>query len=135
MNRHLSTDELLDRLYGIAGEDAHVEQCPECAQRFGELRGRRASLTAGQEIPSEFLAAQRRRIYSRLGEQPRTRKAWAPALAAMCLLVIGVLIYRPAAPVHTESADAQLFAEVYSMEQSTEPRAAAPIHALFEDNQ
>jgi hypothetical protein len=28
-----------------------------------------------------------------------------------------------------------LFADVYSIEQSTEPWAAAPINALFEDNQ
>jgi hypothetical protein len=31
--------------------------------------------------------------------------------------------------------DAQLFADVYSMEQSLEPSVAAPIHTLFEENQ
>ena len=56
------------------------------------------------------------------------------------VFAVGVLVYRfPAtAPVPASKADtgdAQLFSEVYSMEQSTEPRGAAPIHALFEDNQ
>jgi hypothetical protein len=33
-----------------------------------------------------------------------------------------------------EIDDAQLFSEVYSMEQSTEPIAAKPIHAIFEQD-
>ena len=62
---------------------------------------------------------------------------WVPALAAACLLAIGVLVYRPAPRLACtpDPSDAQLFSDVYSMEQSTEPLAAAPIHALFEDNQ
>jgi hypothetical protein len=37
--------------------------------------------------------------------------------------------------LHTDAAaDAQLFSDVYAMEQSSEPRAAAPIHALIEEN-
>jgi hypothetical protein len=34
---------------------------------------------------------------------------------------------------HSEVSDEQLFSDVYSMEQSDEPRAAVPMHALFED--
>ena len=134
MNRHLNNDELIERLYGVGRDDAHVENCRECAERLNELRARREKLAPAQEVSSEFLAAQRRKIYSRLGEERRTSRAWAPALAAASLLAIGVFIYKPAQPIHTESADAELFADVYSMEQTTEPRAAAPIHALFEDN-
>lgn len=138
MNTHLHDDELIDRLYGLAGqagsEDAHLEQCGVCALRFREMRARRANLAAVPETSSEFLAAQRRKIYTRLGQPPATRMKWAPAIAAACLAAIGMFLYRPAATPHPEAADAQLFAEVYSMEQSTEPRAAAPIHALFEDN-
>jgi hypothetical protein len=45
----------------------------------------------------------------------------------------------PVAAPHSVShadpaADAQLFSDVYAMEQSAEPRAAAPIHALIEEN-
>jgi hypothetical protein len=57
---------------------------------------------------------------------------WAPALAASCLLAVGVFLYRPApAPHPAVVSDAQLFSDVYSMEQSVEPRAAEPIHELF----
>ena len=63
---------------------------------------------------------------------------WAPALAAACLLADRHARESsvPRRRMRTGSrADAQLFSDVYSMEQSTEPRAAAPIHALFEENQ
>lgn len=137
MNHHFSDDELLDRLYGIADNDDHLESCPECASRSTALEKRRRELAQPEPVSTQFLAAQRRAIYSRLGEQPHSRMKWAPALAAACLLIIGLVVYRPIAapPVHTDSGDAQLFADVYSMEQSTEPQAAAPIHELFEDNQ
>ena len=137
MNRHFSDDELLDLLYGLAGSDDHLENCPECAARSAAFEKRRRELAQPEPASAQFLAAQRRAIYSRLGEQPRTRMKWAPALAAVCLLVIGFVVYRPMAvpPVHSDAADAKLFSDVYSMEQSTEPQAAAPIHELFEDNQ
>ncbi len=137
MNRHVSDDELLDRLYGLAENNDHLESCPECAARWAAFQKRRQEAARPEAVSPAFLAAQRRAIYTRLGERPRSRVKWAPALAAACLLVIGLLVYRPvsAPPVHTDSADAKLFSDVYSMEQSTEPQAAAPIHELFEDNQ
>lgn len=155
MNGHLKTDELVDRLYGLedqrAGEqDAHLANCADCRDRWEEMRRVQAAVSTPQTVPGDFLAAQRRRIYTRLGEEPRTRMAWAPALAAVALLAIGVAVYRPLSapaprfvkvanhdsrPGQTEAADAQLFFEVYSMQQSMEPSVAAPIHTLFEDNQ
>jgi hypothetical protein len=139
---HLNNDELIGRLYGVtrADDDSHLENCGACASRQSELAQKRAELiTAAQPVTvsSEFLAAQRRRIYARLGQPPRSRMRWVPAFAAACLLAVGVFVYRPAAvPIqHPEAADAQLFSEVYSMAQSTEPLAAEPIHALLEDNQ
>jgi predicted anti-sigma-YlaC factor YlaD len=134
MNSHLSDDELLDRLYGLS-EDSHLDHCEDCARRWSDLVEQRARLAAPEQVSSDILAAQRRRIYARLGEQPRERKAWTPALAAACLVLVGVLLYRPVATPIPDSADDQLFAEVYSMEQAIEPLGATPIHALFEDNQ
>jgi hypothetical protein len=134
MSGHLNDDQLIDRLYGLAS-DRHTDECSECAQRLRELRERKAELSATKPVANDFLFAQRRKIYARLGEQPHTGMRWAPALAAACLLAVGMLFYRPAPVPHPDAADAQLFADVYSMEESTEPRAAAPIHALFEDNQ
>jgi hypothetical protein len=135
-NAHLSDDQLIDLLYGLSSDDAHLEHCGDCSQRWSELRCRRAQFAAGGEVSSAFLAAGRRKIYARLGERPGPRLKWAPAaLAAACLLALSVLAHRPRPPLHTDVADAQLFADVYSIEQSTEPWAAAPINALFEDNQ
>jgi hypothetical protein len=136
MNGHLSDDQLIDRLYGLSSDDAHLERCGDCSRRWSELRVLRSRLTAQEEVSSAFLASGRRKIYARLGEQPGTTwMPWAPASLAACLLAIGVLVYRPAPPQRIDVADAQLFADVYAMEQSTEPRAAAPIQSLFEDNQ
>jgi len=136
MNSHLSDDHLIDRLYGLAEGSGHIENCTDCKRRWLELREKRAKLVASGEVSTSLLAGQRRRIYARLGVEPRPQMKWAPALAAACLLAVGVFLYRPAvAPVPPVVPDAQLFSEVYSMEQSTEPRGAEPIHELFEDNQ
>jgi hypothetical protein len=136
MKKHLTTDELVDRLYGMGAGD-HLDDCEECAERFRQLRERREM--AAEPVPAfhEFLAAQRRNIYARMGEQPQARMKWLPALtAAACLLAVGVFVHHPAAKVaKPEVMDPQLFADVYSMEQSMEPQAAMPIDALFEQDQ
>jgi hypothetical protein len=138
MNAHLTDDQLLDRLYGVA-EHPHVESCVECSARFRELETRRVELSTPVEVSAGFLAAQRGRISSRIEKPSFDAWKWVPAAVATCVLAIGVLVYRPAT-VHSpatkaEGADAQLFSDVYSMAQSTEPSAATPIHALFEENE
>ena len=136
-NGHLSNEELIDQLYA-GSSSLHMENCAECALRMAGMQERRSELAAAPPVSNDFLAGQRRRIYARLGEPVPSRMRWAPAaLAAACLLIAGMFVYRPIAspPVRTDVADAQLFSDVYSMEESTEPIAAAPIHALFEDNQ
>jgi hypothetical protein len=155
MNRHLTNDELLNRLYGLGeaeGEsNLHLRECPECADRWRTFEQRRAETVASPAVSNEFLAAQRRSIYARLEERPAGLYVrWAPAAAAGFLLAAGVYLAIPArqtasqthnrpAPavvhavhvIHAEMTDEQLFSNVYSMEQSAEPRAAVPIHALF----
>lgn len=130
---HLSTDELIDHVYGLS-ESAHLGECEGCASRWRAAMDARRSANAEDAPSSEFLAAQRRQIYARI-EQPPRRLRWLPALAAAGALAIVGLVWKPPAPpaVHSDAGDAQLFSEVYSMEQSIEPQAAAPIHALFED--
>ena len=138
-HEHLSEDTLLDAVYGIAGNeaDAHLRECADCAQRLHEWQEKRTALASSVEIPSEFLAAQRRRIYERI-ERP-SRKYWllAPGLAAACALAVGIFIYHPAPQTQpaprAEISDAQLFGDIYSMEQAVEPAAAAPARALFEE--
>lgn len=155
---HLTNDQLLDRLYGLGeteGETSrHLQECAGCAERMRAFERRQAEATAQPETSNEFLAAQRRGIYARLEQGPQAHSRWAPALAAACALAVGMFwVYpvhhaRPQVPnrpapivaqgvahavAHSEVSDEQLFSDVYSMEQSAEPRAAVPMHALFED--
>ena len=134
---HLRKDELVELLYGVRG-GGHLDDCEECRERFQELRARRALAAEPAEASHEFLAAQRRNIYARMGERPPARPHWAPALAAVVFLIAaGLFSYHPERAERTakqEVVDTQLFAEVYSMEQSMEPIAAQPIHALFEQD-
>jgi anti-sigma factor RsiW len=139
-HEHLSDDALLDAVYGIAGNeaDAHLHGCTDCAQRLHEWHEKRASTVASVEIPGDFLAAQRRKIYERIERPSRKYWLWAPGLAAACALAVGIFVYHPAAqqqPVNkpAEISDAQLFGDIYSMEQAAEPTAAAPARALFEE--
>ncbi|HEY4361636.1 MAG TPA: hypothetical protein VGN17_11725 [Bryobacteraceae bacterium] len=154
--KHLNDDQLLDRFYGLSssGENAHthshVDQCPECAGRLAAMELRRTDSAAetgasGRPISHDFLAQQRRAIYARIEQPANIRARWAPALAAATLLAVGVLMYHPRVPskpvahrtpapvARPELSQEQLFSDVFSMEQASEPRAAAPIRALFED--
>ena len=139
-HEHLSEDALLDAVYGIAGNDAdaHLRGCTDCARRLHEWQEKRASTVASSEIPDEFLAAQRRKIYERIERPSRKHWMWAPGLAAACALAVGIFVYHPAPQQHpvnkpAEISDAQLFGDIYSMEQVVEPAAAAPARALFEE--
>jgi hypothetical protein len=140
MNKHLTIDELVDRLYGVGSGD-HLNSCADCSERFRELRERREMAAESAPVSYEFLAGQRRNIYARMGEKPQARMKWVPALAAAaCLAAFSVFVHYPAAHPATQVAkpvvvDPQLFADVYSMEQSMEPLAAKPIDALFEQDQ
>jgi hypothetical protein len=144
---HLNDQELLDRLYGLAEPGDHLTSCSDCSTRWEEMRARKTQLSAAPEVSTDFLAAQRRAIYTRLGERPRSNYRWASAVAAAGLIVGVFFVNRPviapppAVAVHatpsaaSDASDAQLFAEVYSMRDSTESRAAAPIRALFEERE
>lgn len=145
MNCHLSQEELVDQVYGLGGRDAHLLECPDCSHRFEALLAAKGQ-TRPEEIPlsAEFLAEQRRAIHARIERSGNMTARWAPALAAAFLLAIGVFLFYPrphrlaaGAPMpvaHTEVlSNEQLFSDLYSMEDSFEPRAATPIHALFED--
>jgi len=88
------------------------------------------------EVSSDFLAAQRRSIYRRLGESRRNWVAlrWVLSVAMLLLLVASVTFERlhRAEPAPTIS-DEQLFSDLASMEQRAEPKAIQPIHGLFEE--
>jgi anti-sigma factor RsiW len=143
-HEHLSEDALLDAVYGIAGyeTETHLRRCVECAKRLSQWQEKRAATAANIEIPDDFLAAQRRKIYERIERPSRKRWLWAPGLAAACALAVCVFVYHPVGQQpaaqrqpaqRAEISDAQLFGDIYSMEQVVEPAAAAPARALFEE--
>ena len=141
-HEHLSEDELLNAVYGIAGNDAetHLRGCADCARRLQEWQEKRTATVASVEIPDDFLAAQRRKIYERIESPSRKHWLWAPGLAAAFALAVGVFVYHPTPQQRlvnksAEISDAQLFGDIYSMEQVVEPAAAAPARALFEEQQ
>ena len=136
MNKHLTAEELIDQVYGLERRE-HVETCAECSERLKGLLAQKASTAGPVPASDEFLAAQRRNIYARMGAQPQGRMKWVPALAAAaCLIAVSVVAYHPEAQApKPEIDDAQLFSDVYSMEQSMEPMAAKPIHAIFDQDQ
>lgn len=150
LSGHFSDDQLLDRVYGLGESNIpHLQECNDCSGRLQAFERKRtetvaaASEHSNAEASNEFLMAQRRAIYARLDRAPATRAHWAPAaVAVVFLLVMGLFLVHPHAtyaPVlppdpapNVELKNEQLFSDLYSMEQSVEPRAAAPIHALFE---
>lgn len=147
MNGHLTSNDLIDRLYGIASAevDAHLDSCVECGERLQALELRRADSAATPVVSEDILARQRRAIMDRVESPGGSRIKWVPAFAAACLLVVMALVYQPGEPVSppvTKSeiaksapeTDAQLFSELYAIEQAEVPRAAAPIRQLFESS-
>jgi hypothetical protein len=146
MNPHLSQDELLLQVYGVGHKDAHLRECAECSGRMEALLRTKARLQIGADsgaaVSNAFLAAQRRSIYARLDQAAASHVRWAPALAGAGLLAMGLLLFphaqvrAPRAPAPTArvelNTNEQVFADLYSLEQSVEPSAAAPIHELFE---
>jgi hypothetical protein len=159
MNRphHLSDDELIGLLYGLGDgkdDEGHLEQCSECGERWnamhralGMARAEAAAseIDGASEISARRLAAQRVQILERL-EHPSSGLLawrWVPVATAASLLAAAMFLHQrpsvpqqapPATPVAVNAeADSELFTDVYSMEQDVEPRAAAPIRALFQE--
>ena len=122
---HWSDDDLIARLYGAGREDPHPKECPECRARWLKLRERREALLETPAIPARLLAEQRLAIEGRLAR--RARPLAGLAVAALLLLAVGLQKPAPEPPV-----DSQLFSDVFAEVARAEPRAIAPMHALFE---
>jgi len=139
MSKHWTNDELIDRLYEVStGDEAHLEACGECQQRWERLVARRQGMLTEPVVATELLVRQRRDIYERI-ESP-VRGFWharlAPAMAALSMVALGFMLSgTDPAPAPAELAvqdNSQFFTEMYSMVAS-EPDALAPIRSLFEE--
>lgn len=136
---HWSDDELIGRLYGLGPADRHLEECQACRERWQQLCAVRERVVRAPQVSEQFLAGQRQAIYDRLERVGVSswRLSFAPALGMLAVIVVALLLSRPAPGPQPSlaSSDAQFFTDVYSVVQSTEPYAVAPIHGLFEVEQ
>jgi hypothetical protein len=146
--RHLSDDELIGMLYGVGDRQGHLADCSECEERWDAmlraLGMARSASAKSTEISGHRLAVQRQQILERL-EQPSPVSLgwrWVPVATVASLLAAALFLYQrpdvpqpvqPAPAAASAEADAQLFTDVYSMDQDLEPRAVAPIRALFQE--
>lgn len=138
MSRHLSDDDLINLLYEVEEPESHMAECHGCRARWERLLAKRESLLTDPIVSEELLAQQRRAIYQRLEEGSGWGWAFRPAGVALCVLLLAVLLSRPdPAPPPTTVAtnDSQLFGEIYSMVESSEPSPVRPIYGLFEERQ
>jgi hypothetical protein len=143
--KHLSEDELLDRLYGLGPEDNHLNVCAECGERWQALLARRRAVVdqAGSsvEVDSVQLSRQRAAVMDRIQHSKTRFLSWrtVTAFAGAAAMVLGFVVYHPqrprATPVQTASSDSQFFSEIYSEMEQTEPRAVKPIRRLFQEQQ
>jgi len=148
MNPHLSIDELVDLLYGVSDDFAavaHIDACGECRAKLELFERRRQSACGLEPAPAAALASQRSTVHERI-ERPGFRLRWVPAAlgvpAALAAGLVAAVVIAPhvggpaAAPqkaVQQETAEDQLFREVFSLESAEEPRAASPIRGLFDE--
>ncbi len=148
LDPHLNDDELIALLYGLGDTEGHLAGCSECRERWSTMHRAlgmaRAESSKATEISGRRFAAQRLQILERL-DQPSSVSLgwrWVPVATAASLLAAAMFLHqRPSAPppaptasaVVNAEADAELFTDVYSMEQDVEPKAAAPIRALFQE--
>ena len=140
-HRHWTGEELLESFYGIRLADTHLNTCAECRRRWLRIEMRRREVLSGTyepEISESVLTRQRSKIQRQV-QQPSAAHGFflRPALAAALLVVLALFLSgrarRPEPSVALGGGDGQLYMEIYGLVSSDEPRAVAPIHALFEE--
>src|SRR5450755_1200299 len=149
-NSHWTDEQVIEHLYGVGPEDGHLASCLECRDRIAAMQARWRSIQedAGDEVSFEFLAAQRRKVYARLADQVGWRRMfqlrrWAPAAMALFVIGAGLAVFEETHPfglgdphrqmVNPNISDADLASEVGSFADGSEPKATAPLQALFEE--
>lgn len=136
--KHWTEDDFLSWRYAGDADTQHLEECAECRARAKEMVETHRRATVIPEVSWEFLAAQRRSIYRRLGapDHHSTVMRWSVAGASLLsVVVLSLALMRPWTSNHSAlytSADEKLFSDLVLIEQSSEPRAIRPIHKLFE---
>lgn len=134
MNQHLSDDQLLDSIYGLAEAGTHLDECHDCQARWERMQTRREQ-TLLPEPRAGLFHRQRREMQVRMSEPPRSHAVWVPATVALALMA-GVLMTQTSPPVKVQRAETGIieagwFEDTYSATQQLEPIAAYPVRGLF----
>jgi hypothetical protein len=133
---HWTEQDFIHHFYGIGPDAGHLDACAECRARSVEWQARRKAVVPEQDVSPEFLAEQRRNIHRRLDTEPRRHRALVPAFAATFAILLALILMRPETEEQftiISAADSQLFAEIYALEESSEPHAILAMQALFEE--
>lgn len=132
-NRHSTTNELIDALYGVG--DTHTQECEGCAARLEELRERRRESWTDAAFSDAELADQARKWRERVQGERSAWPGWrwriAVATAALAALTIAILPRKAPPPVD----DARLFEDAFRKAMTVEPASFAPMEGLFERSQ
>jgi hypothetical protein len=138
--RHWTEDELIAHIYGVGPEDGHLRHCLKCAERLQAMQTAQSvhhSVTS-PSIGSDFLAAQRRKIYERLSVPGRRLliRRFAPPVAASLVLGAGLLLFdrhHSSVEYAVKATDTQLVEEVGDLATNPEPAPVEPLRALFDE--
>ncbi len=145
MSGHWTDDQLISHLYGNGLENRHLDSCPECQNRLAAMQSRRTAIESSEvaedQVPVEFLAAQRRAVYARISEPVRLWpvwqvRRWASVMATILMIVSGLFLYENnhrRQIAEDQVSDAQLALEVSQSVQNEEPQPTAPLQGLFDE--
>ncbi len=144
--KHWTDDDFLHWLYAPDSEPrrdpGHLKECESCQARTEQMIATRREAVKPPALSGDFLAAQRRNIYSRLGGKAgagdgRTfARRWAIAMGSLiCTVGLSLTALHPwnTGTAVVTSSDEKLFSDLASIEQGNEPRAIRPLHNLFQE--
>ena len=147
LSGHWTDEQLIASIYDAGPEDGHAAECVLCQARLVEMKAVRelTERAAGvNEVPADFLQAQRRKIYGKVTGPVAWWSAlwpvlqvrhWVPGTAALLLLGGCLFVYehnQPRVTPRTTLSDAQLAQDVSQMSGNDESLPTAPLQALFQ---
>jgi hypothetical protein len=144
LSGHWTDEQLIEQIYGIAPKDLHLEGCQECQGRLAAMLSARREVERNgspeDQLAFDLLAAQRRRVYERIGGSMNWQFAgairrWAAAAAMVAVLGGGALVYEQQRRQTSQNtiSDIQLAQQVSQIANDSEPGATAPLQALFDE--
>ena len=134
---HWTEEDITQWLYGLREDAGHLQECDLCRAKADRANSKRAQfLKTPAEVPSDFLAAQRRMIYQRMEARPQMLGYRLAASLALVLLVAVIsfnLFHRTSYTPLATPADERLYSDLVAIDARTEPRAIEPIQSLFQE--